>query len=214
MTASVALVLDTTAPTVAWGGITGATAGELLRVGFTLDEPGVTSATLTLADARVLALAVGPPLELLLPPDTPAGLATLRAYVEDDVGNTGTYTRTILLQGTVVVPDPGTPVSTYPTRSSRRRRPQPTTKRIRSRAQAKTLLRTTSASSAASLNAGRAVHRVLVRTAITTSTPPGSTLRTLARTRVGSEAHFASDVAALSRGDGRDLEELLLLELL
>lgn len=100
------LTLDTHAPVVQWGEPTGTTAGELLRVPYTLNEPGVESATLTLADGRALAMSVlAGRLEVLLPPDAPDGIVTVRASLVDDVGN---WAQAVPLSfpigGTIVVP--------------------------------------------------------------------------------------------------------------
>jgi hypothetical protein len=107
--ASFALVLDTTAPTVSWGAVGGATAGELLRLAYSADEP-IAGAELILADGRVFALTVAAgELRVMLPADTPQGTASVR--VRDDVGNERTYPALVALQGAIVVPPPApTPV--------------------------------------------------------------------------------------------------------
>ena len=85
------LVLDTRAPRVAWGAVAGTSAGELLRVAYTVDEPELTAATLRLPDGRELVASVlADRIELYLPPDTPSGAATLVAHVVDDLGNQAT----------------------------------------------------------------------------------------------------------------------------
>jgi hypothetical protein len=102
MTAAFTLELDTRAPAVEWTEATGASAGELLRVGYTADDQ-IARAELRLADRRVLAVTVlADHVEVLLPPDTPAGPATLA--LADDVGNAATTV--LLLDGVVLVVDP------------------------------------------------------------------------------------------------------------
>jgi hypothetical protein len=91
------LTLDTQAPAVAWGSEAGTTAGELLQLGYTSDEP-IFRAELWLSDGRHLEITVNPAtLEVLLPPDTPDGMATVHFW--DDVDNEGTHG--VLLSGTI-----------------------------------------------------------------------------------------------------------------
>lgn len=136
------LTLDTRAPVVTWGAVDGTTAGELLRVGYTLNEPALVSATVRLADGRTLPLDdTGLTLEALLPPDTPDGNATIRALVRDDVLNEATRTVVVHLTGTVVVvPDSPTPTPGFPARAPRprRRRPAPVVVTSRTRARVRT----------------------------------------------------------------------------
>lgn len=119
------LTVDTTAPVVTWGEATGAVAGAGFSIPYTLDEPTaqIASATLTLADARELALTDnGSSLAVALPPDTPEGNATVTANVTDDVGNTAQRTHVVYLTGAVVVPEEPTvtPASGRPKRRSYR----------------------------------------------------------------------------------------------
>ena len=93
------LVIDTHAPVVTWGAESGTTAGELLSLGYTSDEP-IFRAELWLEDGRHLAMSVGAgALEVLLPADTPYGLATVHFW--DDVDNEGTHQ--VLLSGAIAV---------------------------------------------------------------------------------------------------------------
>lgn len=105
MPAFTQLVLDTTAPSVSWGAVGGTTAGELLQLAYSADEP-IAFADLTLADGRVLVFTIGAAvLSVNLPADTPAGPADVR--VVDDVGNERVYVALIVLQGAIVpVPTP------------------------------------------------------------------------------------------------------------
>lgn len=107
MTGAFVLTLDTTAPVVTWGAVDGTTAGELLTVLYTIDEPGITSARLELRDGRRLDMDVAADrLTVLLPADLPDGPATLRAFVADEVLNTAQRTVLLHLTGTIVTPAP------------------------------------------------------------------------------------------------------------
>jgi hypothetical protein len=122
VTTSFQLVLDTTAPSVSWGAAGGTTAGELLQIAYSADEP-IDSADLTLADGRVLMFTIGAAvLSVNLPADTPAGPADVR--VRDDVGNERVYAALIVLQG-AIVPVP------VPTPVARTLAPPPRTRRAR-----------------------------------------------------------------------------------
>lgn len=100
MPSSFNLALDTQAPVVTWGAVEDAEADFELRVGYTLDEPDVTSAEVRLADGRVLPMEVQAAyLAVQLPADTPNGSTEVRAYVRDDVWNTAVRTLTIFVAG-------------------------------------------------------------------------------------------------------------------
>jgi hypothetical protein len=142
VTASFTLVLDTTAPSVAWGAVGGAVAGELLQLAYVTDEP-IDSADLTLADGRVLALTIGAALSVLLPADTPQGAATVR--VRDDVGNERVYPALVMLQGAIVVTPPVPSRGAPPRRRvERRARRIVQTTRMRARTACMVRARTTS----------------------------------------------------------------------
>lgn len=213
------LQLDTRAPVVTWGATSGTTAGELLIVGYTLDEPALISATIQLADGRTLPLTdTGLTLETLLPPDTPDGNATIRALVRDDVLNEATRTLVIQLTGTiVVVPDAPAPTPGFPARTPRprRRRVAPTVVTTRSRARAVVttrhrgdtgsyraiaVLRYESASSADIRRSSRAGASSSSTTHVTVPVSRASS-RTVSR-------------ATIRRGDGGDLEALAALGLI
>lgn len=99
------LTLDTHAPVVAWETPTGATAGELLQLPYTTGE-AIEDAWIILGDHRRLDFDVfADRLEVLLPPDTPNGPATV--HYRDDVWNEGTHT--IALVGVIVAPEPESP---------------------------------------------------------------------------------------------------------
>lgn len=111
------LVLDTHAPVVTWGPVSGTDAGEDFAQLYTLDEPGIYQAELHLLDGRVLPLAVDPDaLRVTLPDDTPEGQAEVWAYVRDDVLNTATRKHTVALTGVAGPPAPVHPVLPVPAR--------------------------------------------------------------------------------------------------
>jgi hypothetical protein len=89
-----------------WGAVTGTTAGELLRIRYR--GATIVTATLELADGRVLELTVDAgELSVLLPPDTPDGIAVVTATLDD----ASTATLEILLHGAIAVAEriPGPP---------------------------------------------------------------------------------------------------------
>lgn len=107
MTGSFTLALDTHAPVVTWGAVEDAEADFELRVGYTLNEPDITSAEIQLGDGRVLPMDVQPTyLSVQLPADAPNGAAEVRAYVRDDVWNTATRTLAIFVTGIEGAPPP------------------------------------------------------------------------------------------------------------
>lgn len=110
MTGAFVLTLDTTAPRVTFGAVGGATAGELLEVLYTINEPELVDAEIKLADNRVLPMEVlSDRLLVLLPPDTPDGNARITVHTLDDLLNAGTQTQRVHLSGTIVIP-PDEPV--------------------------------------------------------------------------------------------------------
>lgn len=112
------LVVDLAPPIVEWGAVGGASAGELLQVAYTSDEP-IATARLQLADGRWLTMTIDADrLSVLLPPDTVQGWATVE--VADDVGNTATTT--VLLQGVAMPEGPPRSPGGVPTRTPTRRR--------------------------------------------------------------------------------------------
>lgn len=156
---AVVVRLDTTAPVATWGGAGGTMAGELLVVGYTLDEPSALAARLVLANGT-LDLDVFPDrVQGLLPPDAPSGLATIELDVEDDVGNAATRTHVLLLGGTAApdVETGGLPRPPRRARPPRRIAPEPATKAAPSR------VRTSSSSSIVAHNA--TVEQVRTRVA-------------------------------------------------
>lgn len=107
-----------------WGPSDGTTAGELFRIAYTGEAPD--SAELELSDGRIIPLTIEAGLlSGLLPPDTPAGRATVRT--------TGRRAHTLIvsLQGVSVVveptgpPAPGTRIATPPRIPPARRQPAP-----------------------------------------------------------------------------------------
>lgn len=216
MSSTFQLRLDTHAPSVVWGGSSGTTAGELLKVQYVSDEP-LASAVLVLADARRLALTVLPDhVEVLLPPDAPDGPASIE--VADNVANTRIYAAVVQISGTalppppVVVPaSPGFPGSRRGTRTS------PTPSR-----ETRVWTSTTGISSTSSV-AFTATSEVT--SAVSTTTASSSSTRTIsAPSQVGTAVSSAlrADVtsdsgrrlereAVVRRRDSPDTEALLLL---
>jgi hypothetical protein len=101
------IVLDTTAPIVTWGQPVDANASETMTVPYLVNEPGIETAEIELLDGRVLAMAVGAGvLTVTLPDDAPEGLATVRAYVVDDVGNRAVRELPVAVSGVIVTQPP------------------------------------------------------------------------------------------------------------
>jgi hypothetical protein len=99
------LTLDTQAPVVTWGPVDGNVLGEEFSIQYALDEGQVLSAELKLADGRILAMAVLPDrLVVMLPDDAPDALATVDAFVSDDVGNTAHRTTEVPISGVPIEP--------------------------------------------------------------------------------------------------------------
>jgi hypothetical protein len=108
----------TVAGWLTWGAVGGTTAGELLQVAYAVTHPGVTDATLVLADGRRLAMTVYPDrLELLLPSDTPNGPATVIADLDDGAGTTSTAQLVIFLTGVAVPVAEAKPAGGMPRRA-------------------------------------------------------------------------------------------------
>lgn len=104
--------LDTTPPIITWGPVDGTEPGEDLTVLYTIDEPDIVNAELQLQDGRFLPMQVSlDRLIVSLPFDVPDGLATIHAYVQDDVGNEADRTLVVLLSG--VLPPPPPPISPF-----------------------------------------------------------------------------------------------------
>jgi hypothetical protein len=138
------ITLDTHAPEVTWGTPVGTTAGELLQVAYTLDEPELLDATLTLIDGRVLVLSVyADRLELVLPADASDGPATVRARVRDDVGNEAIRELVIVITGVPYVPPqtPPTPARPGWPQPRRRREQREHVVQVRSRVRARSSAR-------------------------------------------------------------------------
>lgn len=99
--------LDTTPPVITWGPVDGTEATEVLTVRYAINEPTLLTAELQLSDGRHLPMQVASDrLTVTLPGDTPDGLATVSAFVRDEVGNDATRTLIVLLSG--VLPRPTT----------------------------------------------------------------------------------------------------------
>jgi hypothetical protein len=106
MGATFDLTLDTRAPVVTWGAVGGATAGELLEVLYTTDEP-LAFAKLWLPDGRKLDMTIeADRLSVLLPADTPNGVSWIHA--SDDVLNEAPR-QAVNIAGVIIVPPPEPP---------------------------------------------------------------------------------------------------------
>lgn len=106
MSSAVVLELDTTAPVVTWGGVSGAAAGQALVVEFTVDEPDLISAELVLSDGRTRVMTlIGGELSVLLPADTPGTTHHIEALVRDEVGNEAVRSLAVVIDG-IPVPQP------------------------------------------------------------------------------------------------------------
>lgn len=115
MSAFTVIRLDTTPPVITWGPVTDANATELMTVLYTVDELGMVSAELKLADNRTVAAAVYEDrVTVQIPDDAPEAVAVLSALLRDDVGNEDTATLNIYVSGGTpvqpFVPTPGPPV--------------------------------------------------------------------------------------------------------
>jgi hypothetical protein len=216
VSATFLLELDTRAPALTWGPVAGTTAGELLQVLYELDEPAIASARLELADGRHLAMAVAADrLTVVLPVDTPAGPATVRAFLADELGNTAQATRVLVLIGTVVVVEPTAPPAPGVSR------PVPPTRRSPARTIATTTrirLRSSSRVGTPPSSATRTRVALSSRTAVAPSPISGRTaVRLSARTGVAGRTSLPTAAAvhlratsSVSFRDGRAIEEALL----
>lgn len=96
------LTLDTEAPVVSFGAVSGPVAGSMLAVAYTVDEVATLVATLTLADNRQLVMGdTGTQFRYVLPLDAPTGNVTVEVEAEDDLGNFATYSTTFPITGAV-----------------------------------------------------------------------------------------------------------------
>lgn len=216
MTASFVLTLDTHAPVVTWGAVGGANAGELLQVGYQLNEPAIESARVQLADGRWLDLTdTGATLEVQLPPDTPDGWATIEANVRDDVDNTATRTHLVRLTGVIVTPQPQETVGGSPWRVGprRARRAAPVQRTIRSRATASsrsaTRIRTSAGDRAIAVTTSRSSRRAAAAHRSTWTATSRASLSTGPRVSRDSSQAIRSS-ASISRRDGPSIEAILL----
>jgi hypothetical protein len=190
-----------------WGAVTGTTAGELLRVAYTLSAPATVEATLTLADGRTLPMS-GEPLEALLPADTPAGNATVTALVDG-----ATYTLTVALTGTVMVPEPRPPSRRAPSLPPPRREPHRVTRRVVVPIAVRTTSRTRVRVRGASSGADVALHRGTVEISLRTFTSWSSRSSSSTRSTVASRSAIPVPDATLrsSRRDGQSVEAIIAL---
>lgn len=203
-----------------WGAVGGTTAGELLRVGYTITRPAVRGAQLQLADGRSLAMTVADDhLEVLLPADTPAGRALIVAELEDDAGVTATATLEVLLSGIPAppqtpVPSPGGGPSTPELRllrSPARVRITPAPGQLRRRTPPRTAV----------VHARPSVRRIRTSPVVHGRSAAASVRIVSAAGRVRGQRRGGADALAVHAGattvtrrDGPGIEEALLLGLL
>lgn len=215
MPATVVITLDTRAPQITWGAAGQVSAGELLRVGYTLDEPAIIAARLELVDGRVLAVDVlVDHLEALLPYDTPDGWAQLVVELEDDVGNAAEATLQVRIGGAIV--EPSRPPGPGPARRRPEHRTITSPLRVRLRTGAGRLER----------HQPRRTVVARMGNAIARDTPPArrrsqpQTVRLQSAPSRLTAAHSSRggvtlrSATTVSRRDGRELEEALLLGLM
>lgn len=105
MSSSFQLTLDTTAPRITWGAVVDPNASEEMTVFYTVTEPGVTQATVTLVDGRSLPMQILPDrLLVTLPDDAPEGDAIVHVVLRDSVWNTATSDLPVHVTGTTGAP--------------------------------------------------------------------------------------------------------------
>lgn len=219
MTSWFRLTLDTHAPQITWGAAAGTTAGELLRLPYTLDEPGIVSATLRLPDGRSLALTdTGTELQVLLPADTAAGNATASVLVRDEVLNAATRTHVVTLQGVIVIPPPAPDQVPRPAGGLPRRRRPPATRTVTTTARLAARGRARVDAHAARYPATAiptSRSRVLGAGSTTSSVHAGARSRVISRPPVSRDStRRLGTRARVIRRDGPSLEEALALDLL
>lgn len=117
------LELDTTPPVITWGTPSGALAGSLLSVPYTINEPQILTAKLVDSQGQEMALTVGPAnISGLVPAFFYEGTAQIIAHVKDEVYNETFRVLPFQLVGVPVEPgeveekEPGggsRPVGTY-----------------------------------------------------------------------------------------------------
>lgn len=211
------LTIDTAAPVVTWGGTSGTTAGQKFVIGYSLDEPAAVAARVVLADARSLAATLfSNRIEVLLPADAPAGVATVQLDVKDDVGNAATRTTTVLLSGAPAAPPPAPPAQEttgFPRVPAPRQRPSPTPAPQRHEGRVRV------ATSSSSSVTARLEHAAQVKTTVSTyvraraQSAESSRLgpRTLTTVRVSASHTVQIGVRATSDWRRRDDPALLAL---
>lgn len=123
MTGSFQVTLDTTPPAITWGAVADPVASEEMTVYYTLTEPSVFEATITLLDGRTLPMQIyGDRLTVVLPDDAPEGDATVHVVLRDSVWNTATSDLPVRVTGVVSPVGPPAPVGlpSPPTRAPTR----------------------------------------------------------------------------------------------
>jgi hypothetical protein len=213
MGATFDLTLDTRAPVVTWGAVGGATAGELLEVLYTTDEP-LAFAKLWLPDGRKLDMTIeADRLSVLLPADTPNGVSWIHA--SDDVLNEAPR-QAVNIAGVIIVPPPEPPQVPGPPQRARPSihpdRVETRTRRSRSRGVARSRA-STSRSPRRARTGAISTSRSMILRSRTMKSRPGE-VRSAARTSVtlshGTHG-WGSSSAVTHRRDGPGEEEAMLL---
>lgn len=213
------LTIDTAAPVVTWGGTSGTTAGQKLVVGYSLDEPAAVAARVVLVDARSLAATLfSNRIEVLLPADAPAGLATVQLDVQDDVGNAATRTTTVLLSGAPAAPPPAPPSQYETTPSFPRvpapRRPSPTPAPQRHEGRVRVATRSSSSVKARRQDASQIETTVSTYVRARAQSAESSRLGPRTLTTVRASASHTAKIGARATSDRRRRDDPVLLALL
>jgi hypothetical protein len=132
---SLLLTLDTQAPQVEFGAVSGAEAGQLLQVAYTVDEPGVVEARFRSSSNQITPLTVHPDrVEGYLEPTTTGGNGWVELTSRDDVDNEAVWQLQFQVISPIAAPmgppargPAPTPTAPMPPPPERRRR------RVRSR---------------------------------------------------------------------------------
>lgn len=104
MATYVVIDLVTVAPSVTWGPADGADAGETLTVQLDWHDAVERAGEIIIPGFGTLPMnVVGDTLTVDLPGSTPQGVATVRAYTRDDLGNTRWHELQLPLSGVIVV---------------------------------------------------------------------------------------------------------------
>lgn len=215
MGSSVVLTLDTRAPQVTFGAVGGAEAGQLLQVGYTVDEVGVSGAVVQLpGGGGTLTMDVlADRVEVNLPPDAVEGTAHVVISTLDDVLNAEDFTLDVPIVGIIAAAPPppasqGLPTAPAPARRSHRRR--------RSHAHVGSASIVTRSGSTRSQARVTAVHRGFQSIRMETTAVAGCATHRISSSRIMKSPSRIMEVTAITRRpEGpRTEDELIFLDLL